>query len=120
MVSRWVMGARVLFCILLAIIFYLAMTSRPMPALVVSFGDKVNHIGAFAVLTVFAALGRLKRVWRVGLLSGYALGIELFQSMTTHRSAEWLDLLADVIGMTLGELFVFIIVMIYTRRTKEI
>lgn len=67
------------------------------------YEDKVKHAAAFAVL---AGLG-----WRAGYLHVMKLGlgllalgaaIELAQSFTTWRSAEWGDLLADAMGIGIG------------------
>ncbi|MBC7961812.1 MAG: VanZ family protein [Steroidobacteraceae bacterium] len=65
--------------------------------------DKLNHAAAIAVVTFLAFLTFKSRRWaaRAAFLYGISLGvlIEVFQAIfTTTRSAEWGDLLADLIG----------------------
>lgn len=65
--------------------------------------DKANHALAFAVLALLGLLAHPVRrpqvVW--GLLAYGAL-TEVLQSFTGYRSAEWLDLAADGVGIVLG------------------
>jgi VanZ family protein len=69
--------------------------------------DKLQHTGAYGVLTL--AAGRRFRSWPIpvgyawGLAVGYAIGvgglIEVLQGCAnTGRASEWLDLLADACG----------------------
>lgn len=67
--------------------------------------DKSNHALGFAVLAFLALqafAGRLLAV-AAGLLAYGAL-IEVLQSLTPYRLAEWGDLWADGIGVLLGAL----------------
>jgi VanZ family protein len=64
--------------------------------------DKTNHLFAFALLFI---LGRKSYPWPDRLFLGLILFgglIEVLQSFTTYRYAEWADLLADVLGLLLG------------------
>jgi VanZ family protein len=65
--------------------------------------DKVQHALAFAVLVVLGRRGGYRSVpaLAIGLL---VLGgaIEVAQSFTATRTAEWLDWLADAVGIALG------------------
>ena len=66
--------------------------------------DKWAHAIAFATLAVwFAGQYRPRSYWRiaVGLLA-YGLLIELIQRSLSYRSAEWHDVVADVVGIALG------------------
>ena len=66
--------------------------------------DKWAHALAFAVLAVwFAGQYRPRSYWRiaVGLLA-YGLLIELCQRSISYRSAEWYDVVADVVGIGVG------------------
>lgn len=65
--------------------------------------DKANHAIAFAVLAVLGCASYPARIAGVlpGLLAYGAL-IELLQGLTTYRSAEALDVLADGIGLAFG------------------
>ena len=65
--------------------------------------DKSNHMLAFAVLAVlglWAYPGRMV-VLLLGLLA-YGGLIEVLQSFTPHRFAEWADVLADALGLIVG------------------
>ena len=79
----------------------------PMPPGIgaVPMGDKIGHALAFAALVLwYAQIYPLRGDrWRC-VLGAIALGalIEILQSFTTYRSAEWLDLLADAVGASLG------------------
>lgn len=66
--------------------------------------DKWAHLLTFAVLAVwFAGQYRRGAYWRIGLgLAGFGVLIELCQRMVGYRSAEWLDIGADVGGIALG------------------
>lgn len=67
--------------------------------------DKSNHLLAFGVL---AFLGRLGFPERRSLVpSGlflYGIVIEGLQALTDYRSADYRDLLADLLGIALGSL----------------
>ncbi len=65
--------------------------------------DKVNHALAFAVLAVLGGCSYPRRTAQVllGLLA-YGGIIELLQGLTGYRSAEWLDLAADAVGLSFG------------------
>ena len=66
--------------------------------------DKWAHLLTFAVLAVwFAGQYRRKSYWRIAAgLVGFGILIELCQQTVGYRSAEWLDLGADVLGIVLG------------------
>ena len=65
--------------------------------------DKANHLLAFAVLAWLGSQAYPLRTSSVllGLLAYGAL-IEVFQSFTTYRFADWHDFLADGLGLLLG------------------
>ena len=66
--------------------------------------DKWAHVLTFAFLTVwFAGQYRRGSYWRVAAgLAGFGILIELCQRFVGYRSAEWLDIGADVIGIVIG------------------
>lgn len=66
--------------------------------------DKGYHFVAFLVLAVwFGGLYRRDQYWRVGVgLLAFGVLIELCQRMVGYRSAEWLDLAADAVGIVAG------------------
>ncbi|WP_159274050.1 VanZ family protein [Variovorax boronicumulans] len=65
--------------------------------------DKSNHTLGFAALAFFAHWARPARtpVMLFGLL-GYGALIEVLQSLTPDRLAEWSDLWADGVGLLIG------------------
>jgi VanZ family protein len=67
--------------------------------------DKVQHGVAFAVLFGLGWLGQLRPLARLcaGLLL-LGAAIEVAQSFTATRTAEWADLLADAVGIAIGAL----------------
>ncbi|MDP3823850.1 MAG: VanZ family protein [Burkholderiales bacterium] len=97
-------------CILAVMVFsvgWLALSPAPPDALD-SGWDKLNHAGAFAALTVAAVFAAPRsRAGRFGLIGAvlcFGVLIEIAQSFTPTRSAEWGDLAADAIGMAAGGL----------------
>jgi VanZ family protein len=68
--------------------------------------DKLNHGAAFAALAAAATLGfrhflNHRLIIAAGLMA-YGAGIEIAQMWVPSRSAEWGDLLADGLGVSLG------------------
>lgn len=65
--------------------------------------DKSNHLLAFALLAILAC-----RAWPASVVAAlaallvYGGLIEILQSFTGYRSAEWADWLADAVGLLLG------------------
>jgi VanZ family protein len=96
---RWLLAA------LAVTVSWLALSPAPPDGLDTGW-DKLNHAAAFAALTVAAifALPRSRRsLWLLlaGLLC-FGAAIEIAQSFTPTRNAEWGDLLADAVGMAAG------------------
>lgn len=94
---------RALLAVELAAICWLAFDPAP-PAAAATFGDKINHAAAFAVLAFSARLawprGSAAAVW-VALLA-YGGFIEVVQTFIPGRSGEWADLAADAAGIAIG------------------
>ena len=103
---------RCLLCSMVVAVSWLALSPAPPDALH-SGWDKLNHAGAFAALTVaafFAApRSRAGRLGLIGAVLCFGALIEIAQSFTPTRSAEWSDLAADVIGMAAGGLAALLI-----------
>jgi VanZ family protein len=99
-------GARAALVVALLAIAWLAFL--PDPESVPGLGwDKLNHVAAFVVLAALAALGwpdRHTLPWRLGLLMGYGLGIELAQAWLFDREGSAWDLAADALGLALWSL----------------
>ncbi|MBT8086183.1 MAG: VanZ family protein [Woeseia sp.] len=66
--------------------------------------DKVAHMLAFLTLALwFSGQYARESWWRIILgLSIFGVIIEVCQMLTVSRSAEWLDLLADLVGIAVG------------------
>jgi VanZ family protein len=98
---------RVVLCIALAAIMYLATTPQHYPV-VESVNDKVNHILAFFVLGLLADFSVPRSGFtssKIGALLAYGLGIEVIQFFLPYRTFSLLDWLADGIGLALYGFF---------------
>ena len=93
MLMFWTCGLAILVLALMPVV----------PEMPTTGWDKSNHALAFAVLTVLGCRAYPKRIALV-LVGAVLYGglIEVLQSFTGYRSAEWLDLFADAIGVILG------------------
>ena len=75
----------------------------PSPHLPSTGWDKSNHMLGFGTLGLLGTRGWPGRTWAVmAALLVYGGLIEVLQSLTPDRSAEWADLLADGIGLGVG------------------
>ncbi|EYS92809.1 hypothetical protein CF68_29125 [Cupriavidus sp. SK-4] len=95
---RW----RLLFwgCAAAVLALSLMPPTQPLPT---TGWDKGNHMLAFAVLGVLGRRAYSGRGWAVLLgLVAYGGLIELLQGQTVYREADWLDLLADSVGLAAG------------------
>ena len=86
----------------LLVVLFLALTPVD-PNMPDTGWDKLNHLLAFAFLFI---LGRQSYPGNytsllIGLLC-YGVMIEILQSLTSYRSAEWEDLMADSMGLIVG------------------
>jgi VanZ family protein len=87
-------------CVLAILVLSLLPLSPQLPT---TGWDKTNHLLAFSVLTILgnqAYRGRTLMLL-LGLLT-YGGLIEILQSFTPDRMAEWADLLADGLGLAVG------------------
>ncbi|HEY0817336.1 MAG TPA: VanZ family protein [Rhizobacter sp.] len=99
---------QVLLALLLVAVCLLAFSTRPPEPLSTGW-DKLNHAVAFAVLAMTAMLafpraGRAAGAMAMVLVGLMAFGglIEVVQALIPGRSGEWLDLLADALGIVAG------------------
>jgi VanZ family protein len=83
-------------------VLVLALMPAP-PSMITTGWDKSNHLLAFGVMVWLGCNAFPQRLTIVlpGLLAFGAL-IEIMQSFTPNRSAEWFDLIADCLGILLG------------------
>lgn len=67
--------------------------------------DKLAHLGVYAFLSGWFSLLVVQRstlLWIWGSLTSYGLLIEFLQNLTNYRSAEFTDVIANSIGITIG------------------
>ena len=103
--------------LLLLLCVITALALAPVPPKQADLGwDKLNHLCAFGALAAVAFFGRVGGAVRitVGLLA-YGVLIEVLQSYTPTRSAEWGDLLADGAGIALGLVFARLVMQMAQR-----
>ena len=93
---RWAFAAGLVLVMTLALL----PPQIPMPS---TGWDKANHALAFAALAILgcASYPRRMALVLIGLLA-YGGLIELLQGLTAYRTAEWLDMGADGVGLALG------------------
>lgn len=105
-------GWRSLLCAMVVTVSWLALSPAP-PEAFDSGWDKLHHAAAFAALTVAAVFSapRSRAGMNALLFAVFCFGglIEIAQSFTATRSAEWGDLLADAVGMAAGGLAAMLI-----------
>lgn len=87
-------------CLISVLLLALMPTSIDIPA---TGWDKLNHVLAFGALSFlsFRAYSSHHLRW-LALLLAYGGLIEIIQSFTSYRFAEWADLLADGLGLGIG------------------
>ena len=98
----------------------LALSLLPVsPELPTTGWDKSNHLVAFCYLVILGKFSYPSRILAlfVGLI-GYGVMIEILQSFTTYRFAEWGDLVADIAGLSTG-LLIDGLVRIYFSSTHQ-
>jgi VanZ family protein len=102
----------------LAAIAVMVLSLLPLGPQAPSLGwDKANHMTAFALLAVLGCRAYPTRTVAVvtGLLA-YGGLIEVLQSFTGYRTAEWADLLADALGLPVGWVIARWLGGLYVRR----
>lgn len=101
---------RLMFFVCLASIEFLATTTMKIE-IVESVWDKANHFIAFFVLYILLSFAykNLSLFMKVLILLGFGIQIEIVQSFIDGRSASFLDIVADSIGITIGIIGFFFI-----------
>ena len=114
---------RILFWSALVISYISAIVPQDIAPTIGSLSDKSIHFIAFAVLTLLLRFAYSITWFQTFLLLFvYAVFIEFSQFFTPNRSAELLDVVADVIGIGIGLLFYpFIqrLIMSYTKYEQH-
>ena len=88
-----------------AIVIAAASLSPQSPAIETGFGDKLDHLAAYSVLSLLVALGWSGRV-APGVIVGAAVGfgglLELLQHFSPGRQADWADFAVNSLGALIG------------------
>jgi VanZ family protein len=90
--------------LMLAVVLVLSLAPLPEQPLIQKTSDKLAHAAAFFLLLVwFSGIfrPRYRRALFIALLV-FGASIEFMQSFTTYRSAEFLDLVFDAVGLGLA------------------
>ena len=100
---------KILFWTALITSYILAILPQEMAPTIGDLSDKTLHFLAFAVLMFLLNLAYPIRWYKAALyLLFYAGFIEFSQYFTPNRCSEWLDILADAIGIVIGLLLYFL------------
>jgi len=97
----YIISFRVLLCITLAIVTYLATTTLEF-TVVSSIYDKINHFVAFFVLALlldFSFPNFNFNRFKIILLITYGFSLEMIQHFLPHRMFSLLDVVADIVGL---------------------
>jgi VanZ family protein len=103
-----------LACLVAVMVLSLLPSSPEMPT---TGWDKTNHLLGFAVLALLGCWsypGHIRVI--LPALLGYGGLIEVLQSLTPDRFAEWGDLLADGMGIVIGWLLAWVLAARVRRR----
>ena len=102
----WIMKleqpSRILFVLASAFTLFMALSPKPPQMPMDRFGDKFEHMLAFATLTFLArlAFARASAGRILERLSFFGALIEVFQNIPSlHRDCDWHDWLADTIAI---------------------
>ena len=87
-----------------------------------SYTDKFEHVIAYTVISFFWMLScqlgkiKVKKVNLILIIISYGIVIELLQmSITTHRTGDLLDVVANSTGVILGTIFLKLLNRIYLQ-----
>ena len=109
-------AVKVLFWIALVSSYILAILPQDKVPELTPFGDKSNHFLAFAVLTILLLHAyHIRYRFTFAWMLLYGIFIEISQLFTVNRSGEFLDVLADTIGIVIGILLYKIIEKFYPK-----
>lgn len=103
---------RAIFALLLVFTLYMAWTPKPPHLPIDRFGDKAEHMLAFATLSVMAAIAFPRaRLARIGeRLSFLGALVEVVQNIPAlHRDCDILDWIADTAAITVTLLIVALV-----------
>ena len=98
---------KLFFWLTLCLVAVLSMLAVPGQQ-IFQWQDKLSHLVVYMVLfwLLIMAYGKLWRLMSLGVLLAFFGGlIEVAQSFTGYRQAEWLDLLANIAGILVAAFF---------------
>lgn len=94
---------RALFVTLLIAVLILSLMPAPDAPKLLSWQDKIEHFVLFAALTALGLLAWPGRPWRITVaILVYGVAMELAQSMTPYRVGDYLDWIADALGVAIA------------------
>ena len=88
-----------------AIVIAAASLSPQSPAIETGFGDKLDHLAAYSVLSLLVGLGWSERFVPsviVGAAVGFGGLLELLQHFSPGRQANWADFMVNSLGALTG------------------
>jgi VanZ family protein len=91
--------------LLVAAVIFLSLWPKPPQPFEFEQSDKLSHIIAYMILTLWFANIYPQRSSQVQMSIGFfVMGVclELFQGMTQYRTFSYVDMLANIIGILLG------------------
>ncbi len=102
---------RVIFFIYVLAIFFLSIYPSPEEIIKVQLSDKIEHAVAFLIYSVLFFFsfnkGSIFYVFWTGLFFG--VFIEMAQIFSPNRVPSFLDILADIVGLFVGILVIYVI-----------
>lgn len=99
--------SKLFFWLTLSLVALMSMLAIPSKQ-IFQWQDKLSHLVVYMVLfwLLIMAYGKLWRLMSLGVLLAFFGGlIEVAQSFTGYRQAEWLDLLANIAGILVAAFF---------------
>ena len=87
-----------------AAIVWLSLTPAP-PQVDVTYGDKLGHVGAYALLMFWFAqlyVARASRMAHAAVFVAMGVGLEFLQGVLGYRTYDIADIAANAIGVALG------------------
>jgi len=103
MPAQYSQKIRFTFWLALIVSYIFAISPQDITPTIGDLSDKTLHFIAFSVLTLLLFLSYRISIWKgIAYLLFYAGFIEFSQYFTPNRCSEWLDIVADGIGIAIG------------------
>ena len=86
------------------LIIALSLTPAP-PQIDIENGDKLGHLAAYGLVTLWFAqpyTGLRQRIWLAGGMVALGIAMEYAQRATGYRTFEVADMVADALGVAIG------------------